>query len=321
MTNATTSLCPDRKRALLVTPRPDAREFFTRLWPDAQVEVIACERASQAWDILYSGDEPPDLFILDWLAPGGEKGEMARRLKSESLFKRLPIIVLLDPSEVQTFVSAGLLEVDDFLIWPCLSDEARARALFIFCRVNAAFDANPLTRLPGNTTILQRMQDAIDARQEFALGYVDLDHFKAFNDKYGFSRGDEVIGMTARIVANTVAARASRDAFVGHIGGDDFVFMTAMHEAEPICREIIRNFDAIVPSFYDAEDREQGFIRSKDRQGRTNDFPIMGVSIGVVMNHAGQLRHPGEASQSAVGLNKRAKQSPYSDYVLDQRRP
>ena len=125
--------------------------------------------------------------------------------------------------------------------------------------------------------------------------------------------------MTARIIVNTVRAVGGPKAFVGHVGGDDFVFILTPDRVEDACKAVVRSFDDIVPHFYDAEDRERGFIHSVDREGNHRTFPLMALSIAVVFNHNGRLKHYGEASQTAMNLKKKAKENPKSCYVLDQR--
>jgi len=195
----------------------------------------------------------------------------------------------------------------------------RARVALALARASRSLDANPLNKLPGNTSIIGRIQDLIDHRVDFALAYADLDYFKSFNDKYGFSRGDEVLMMTARIIVNTVRAIGGPKAFVGHVGGDDFVFILTPDRVEDACRAVVRSFDDIVPHFYDAADREHGYIQSVDREGNHRAFPLMALSIAVIFNRDGRLKHYGEASQLAMNLKKKAKENPKSCYVLDQR--
>jgi GGDEF domain-containing protein len=110
------------------------------------------------------------------------------------------------------------------------------------------------------------------------------------------------------------------NSFVGHIGGDDFVFIVPPEKVENVCKMVIQNFDSIVPNFYDPEDHEQGFIRSTDRQGKIQTFPMMALSIAVVFNYNAKLSHYGEASQIAMNLKKLAKKNPKSCYVMDQRK-
>ena len=149
---------------------------------------------------------------------------------------------------------------------------------------------------------------------------VDIDNFKPFNDKYGFSRGDEVLRMSARLITSTIRNLNSPECYVGHIGGDDFVFIIPPHFTDQICQEIIKNFDLIIPTFYDEEDRIRGFIQSVDRQGKKQSFPLMTFSIAVVTNEKRKIKHYGEVSDIASKLKKHAKGMEGSNYVVDKRK-
>jgi diguanylate cyclase (GGDEF)-like protein len=181
-------------------------------------------------------------------------------------------------------------------------------------------DANPLTRLPGNTSIINTVQRLFAYGTDFALAYADLDHFKPYNDKYGFSRGDEILLMAARIIGNTVSMQQSDPSFVGHIGGDDFVFVLSPDVVEDACRSIISDFDAIVPSFYDPADRAHGYILSYDRQGKEQIFPILSISIAVVRNIQAKYSCYAELSHAAGQVKSITKDTPGSTYVIDRRK-
>ncbi len=125
--------------------------------------------------------------------------------------------------------------------------------------------------------------------------------------------------MTARVIVNTIRGFFCKFSFVGHVGGDDFVFLLPPNLAEAACKRIVESFDAIVPNFYDLDDQERGCIEAHDRQGVTRTFPLMAISIAVVFNIDGRLKHFGEASALASALKKKAKENPKSSYVLDRR--
>ncbi|WP_461834662.1 GGDEF domain-containing response regulator [Desulfothermus sp.] len=265
---------------------------------------------------------PPTLIILDIKIEDIPYMEMIKLIKGENVYLQIPLILCLDkdiPEEIEN-MSVFNLDIDDFLLRPINPKEAKIRLKLTTSKASKFLDANPLTKLPGNTTIIQKIQKLLDAKRDFALGYVDLDFFKSYNDKYGFSRGDEVLMMTARIIVNTVKEECGAEGFVGHIGGDDYVFIVPVNKAEDVCKKIIKNFDAIIPYFYDPTDKERGYIISKNRQGKIEKFPLMAVSIGVVFNINGRLKHYGEASQIAVNLKKIAKKSQKSTYIMDRRR-
>ncbi|MFP5238547.1 MAG: GGDEF domain-containing protein, partial [Acidobacteriota bacterium] len=233
--------------------------------------------------------------------------------------RQLPVILAIREESLDQGADWCSAEVDDILILPSSAARMKVRIFLTITRASRAFDANPLSKLPGNTSIIQRIQEMIDRREDFALAYADLDYFKSFNDKYGFSRGDEVLMMSARIIVNTIRGFTGVRSFVGHVGGDDFVFILPPDKIELACQRIVENFDSIVPHFYDEEDRARGFIQSTDREGNMRTFPLMAISIAVVLNVGGRLKHYGEASQIAMTLKKKAKENPKSCYVLDKR--
>ncbi len=263
---------------------------------------------------------PPGLIILDTEIDDISYQEMIKLIKGENVYLHIPLIICLNIDVLQKIKELldPEFEIDDFILKPIKEIEALVRIELTTSKASRFLDANPLTKLPGNTTIMQKIQGLIDAKKEFALGYCDLDFFKSYNDKYGFSRGDEVLMMTSRIIVNTVKEHCGAEGFVGHIGGDDLVFIVPIPKAEEVCKNITKNFDAIIPYFYDPVDRKQGFIISKNRKGKIEKFPLMAISIGVVFNR-GNLKHYGEASQIAVNLKKAAKKSPKSSYILDRR--
>ena len=149
---------------------------------------------------------------------------------------------------------------------------------------------------------------------------LDLDNFKAFNDRYGYANGSEVIKEAARIIENSVKAKGSPDDFIGHVGGDDFVVITTPNYMREIATEVINQFDRRMPDFYDPADRERGYILGKTRQGVEMQFPIMTISIAIVTNERRKLTNPLEASEIAAELKDYAKTIPKSIFVVDKRR-
>jgi len=181
-------------------------------------------------------------------------------------------------------------------------------------------DASPLTRLPGNVAIENLLTKRLEAGDPTAFCLADLDDFKAFNDRYGYARGSEVIKATARIVESAVEEVGEADDFVGHIGGDDFVVITTPDRYEAICRRIIEDFDRQIGDYYDPEDREAGCIRGKTRQGEIMTFPIMAISIAVVTNTVRPISCHIEVGEIAAELKECAKNRPGSNFVVDRRR-
>ncbi|RQD57632.1 MAG: diguanylate cyclase [Desulfonatronovibrio sp. MSAO_Bac4] len=304
------------KHFFLISDNTELYKSFKEIYPEAQWTVF--ERGRGAIELIFNN--PPDLLIVDSKLPDLGGTELIRIFKSENVYRQVPVIICLDNDDISPDLNLTEVEVDDFILKPLDNTLTRIRLDLVMARASWELDASPLTKLPGNTSIIHKIQDMMDRKQDFALAYADLDNFKSYNDKYGFSRGDEILMMTARVIVNTIRAFAGMESFVGHIGGDDFVFIVSPDHAENVCKMLIRNFDEIVPNFYDQEDRQQGFIHSKDRQGNVRNFPMMSVSIAVVFNIDGELTHYGEASEIAMNLKKIAKKNPGSNYVLDRRK-
>jgi GGDEF domain-containing protein/CHASE3 domain sensor protein len=181
-------------------------------------------------------------------------------------------------------------------------------------------DASPLTRLPGGIAIETVLKKRIDSKQPIAFCVLDLDNFKAFNDRYGYANGSEVIKETAKIIDNVIKSKGSPDDFIGHVGGDDFVVITSPDFMRELSSEIISQFDRRIPDFYDSEERERGYILGKTRQGIEMEFPIMSISIAIVTNEHRKLINHLEASEIAAELKDYAKTIPKSVFVVDKRR-
>ena len=180
-------------------------------------------------------------------------------------------------------------------------------------------DASPLTRLPGNIAIEQVLKSKMDLGEKFALCYIDLDDFKAFNDRYGYARGSELIKMTGEVIHNAKGRHGDADDFVGHIGGDDFVLITSPEHIDVICQAIITAFDEAAPYFYDEEDRVRGFLEGTDRYGVSRRFSLISISIAVVSDTRRIFTSPIEIARVANEVKDYVKTLPGSNYLVDRR--
>lgn len=305
------------QKILVLSPDPELAALFAAAFSPVEAEVVVQSQGRGAIEALFT--DPPDMLVVDERLDDIPGLALVGMVKSENVYRQLPVALVMDEERLGQDVDWCAAEVDELLTRPMTAAMLRSRVTLALARATRSLDANPLTKLPGNTSIIGRIQDLIDRKEDFALAYADLDYFKSFNDKYGFSRGDEVLMMTARIIVNTVRAVGGPRAFVGHVGGDDFVYIMAIDRVEEACSSVVASFDNIVPHFYDAGDRERGFIQSVDREGNRRSFPLMTISIAVVFNRNGRLKHYGEASQTAMTLKKKAKENPKSCYVVDKR--
>jgi diguanylate cyclase (GGDEF)-like protein len=178
---------------------------------------------------------------------------------------------------------------------------------------------SPLTGLPGNVRIEEEIESRVQNQQPFAILYADLDHFKAYNDHYGFMRGDQVIQFTARIAQEAALALSDGEAFVGHVGGDDFVIVCPPGAAESISQALVDRFDAESPALYDDEDRERGYVEVTNRRGEMQRFPLLSISIGVATSELRAFAHYAEAVAVATEMKSFTKTSAGSSWAVDRR--
>ena len=185
-------------------------------------------------------------------------------------------------------------------------------------KIKHASQANPLTGLPGNVSIRAFVEKQIRTGQDFACVYFDLDFFKAYNDYYGFCKGDEAIKKTADLIVKIFAV--SRIGYVGHIGGDDFIALIHAEETQELCAKFIREFDAMVPTLYTGTDVKNGCIETLDRKNEKCKFPLMSVSLAVVESKENSRFHSFlEISTVAAEIKKKAKAVQGSVFLINQR--
>lgn len=180
-------------------------------------------------------------------------------------------------------------------------------------------DTQPSTRLPGGEAIEAELERRVCGGSAFAVGYVDLDHFKEFNDRYGYHEGDRVIRMVARLLHDVVKGWCGESGFVGHIGGDDFIFAIPREAMPTICDDIVEAFSELSPWQYSEQDRRMGYFFGKDRRGQLHRVPLMTLSIGVVTNQRRHFSRGGEVSALASEMKSYAKTLPGSVWAVDRR--
>jgi len=269
--------------------------------------------------LVYLYSEPPDMILVDSRILEEDGGNSIKEFRESTAYGDLPVVAVVYSSEPSDLLVRGDVLVDDFVVLDNGPEMLQRRIKFILSRRHAALDTNPLTRLPGNESIIRHIQAVLDEGIDIAIAWVDIDNFKPFNDKYGFSTGDEVILATARIITNTISEHNLDHSFVGHIGGDDFVFICPIEGVRKACEDIITKFDMIVRNFYNDDDLKAGEIISKDRVGKTRRFKIMSISIAVILNQGGRYRHYGEVSSDITDIKKYIKALDGSNYMIDRR--
>ncbi len=260
--------------------------------------------------------DPPDVVIADASFTLAELRMIFDELKRDSFYYSIPIIVLLQRREGD-IPDWEHLAVDDFLYHPFQFSELLYRITLSLQRFEKIFDSNPLTKLPGNSSIQNAIRKSLG--KPLAVCYIDINNFKSYNDTYGFARGDEVIRILARIVSNIVKSQ-SINGFVGHIGGDDFVFIVNLEHAETASKTIIEHFEIFVSDLFEVDDYSKGYYIAKDRLGNEQQFPLLSIAIAIVPVDAPYLKHYGKVAAVAAELKKYAKTSSGSRYVINRRK-
>ncbi|GAB6062748.1 GGDEF domain-containing response regulator [Deferrisoma palaeochoriense] len=261
----------------------------------------------------------PDLVLLDINMPDMDGFQVIEALKADPRTALIPIIVFSARTEDTDKVRALKLGADDYVTKPFSIPELAARVDRLLRRTQAGLSASSTTGLPGSVTIEQVIGERIGRGEPLAVLYADADHFKAFNDRYGFARGDGVIRQIADILLEAVRDLGGPNDFVGHVGGDDFVVVTTPASADAIAQRIVERFDRVIPLYYDPEDRQRGYIETKDRRGRVTRLPLMSVSVAVVSTDVRHFSHVGEVADVAAQLKRYAKSKAGSVWVKDQR--
>jgi diguanylate cyclase (GGDEF)-like protein len=261
----------------------------------------------------------PDLVLADVMMPNMDGFELTRQLRQDSRTASVSVIMLtargLSADKLEGF-SVG---ADDYIVKPFDTPELLARIRGVLRRAKEMRQQSPLTGMPGNVRIEEEIERRVEAESSFAVLYADLDHFKAFNDHYGFMRGDQVIQSTAALIEQVARESGTPGTFVGHVGGDDFVVVCEASEAERLADLIVRSFDEAVPSMYDPEDRERGHILLTSRRGEEQDFPFLSISIGVATTAKRTFRHFAEAVAIATEMKSFTKSTVGSSWAIDRR--
>lgn len=286
-----------------------------------EAEGYECHQVTKGEDALDRALQVhPDLVLLDLMLPGVDGVEVCRQLRKDPRTASAGIIMLTAKSLPADRVAGLEAGADDYIDKPFDVDELIARVHTSLRRARQLRATSPLTGLPGNFEIESRIDARIAAGDEFALLHIDLDGFKAFNDHYGFLRGDRAIVLTAHVVVEAAEEAGGAGVFVGHIGGDDFALLCDADRAENVACLVTENFGALVDALYDPDDRERGHIEVLDRTGRTQRHPFLSVSIGIATSQLRPFTSSTEAAAVAVELKRFAKAVHGSAWRIDRRR-
>ena len=306
----------NKLKILIVDDNPDILDLLEATLED-EYEVIKANKGSELFEELEIGK--PDIIVLDYMLPDTTGIKICQKLRNNPLFINLPILMLTGKGELDDKITGLNAGADDYMVKPFSPEELIARVHMLIRRSTISLDANPLTRLPGNISINIELKRLLNNKKKFAVLYLDLDNFKALNDYYGFDRGDRVIKKFSRIIIDCLQKKGTTNDFIGHIGGDDFVVITSIDNAEEAAKLIISTFDKTCPQFYDESDRIKGYIETKARDGNLKQFFFVTVSIGIITNLYRKFSHLAQISSVGAELKRAAKKISTSNYTIDHR--
>jgi PleD family two-component response regulator len=293
-------------------------------------EIIGTNLELGGFDVLSAPDGPsalamlderlPDVVVLDVVMPLMDGYATLGRIRRHATASHIPVIVLTgggaDTTEPVKSLEAG---ADDFITKPFSPQEMLARVRAKVRRANVDSSLQPLTRLPGNIAIEHEVRRRFEAGEPWAVIYADLDNFKAFNDHYGFVRGDDAIRLVSTTMSDTIKRIGIESDFLGHIGGDDFIIVTTPERAENMARTVADTFDRDVLPLYDPVDRKNGWIAAKDRRGNNVRFPLMSLSLAIVTQSPRIISYQ-SIGEVAAELKSYAKRQTGSFVAMDKRK-
>jgi PleD family two-component response regulator len=303
---------------LVAEDEPHLREVLRFQLESAGFEVIEACDGQQA--VARANESLPDIALLDVMMPNVDGYEACRRLRASFVTRHIPIIMLTAKTAMSDKVQGLEGGANDYITKPWQARELVARISRALEWSRQQRSASPLTGLPGNLSINEEITRRLALDQPFAMLQIDIDYFKAFNDQYGYARGDQAIQRLAQIVTEASEHHGGSTNFVGHIGGDDFVIVTGADHAEGLGEEIIAEFNHAVGTLYDKPDRDRGYVEVRNRLHHLERFPLMSLTIALVSTASMPVSHLAQLIDIAQELKAHGKGIPGNVLVGERRR-
>lgn len=262
----------------------------------------------------------PSIIIINEDAIDRNVVELCRQIRQDEDNKITPVIVVSSNAERQHRISILEQSIEYYIKKPVDEQYLYFTIKNLSRLLNINRRISPLTGLPGNVQIHAELKKRLTNKEMFSVLYIDLDNFKAYNDVYGFLKGDDIIEFTAETVVNVIHEYNSENSFVGHIGGDDFVAIVPGDNTENLCQTILARFDAEVNKFFTDSDIEKGYIEVANRKGIIEQFPLTSLSIGVVISEPGRFGNILEIGEVGAQVKHVAKSINGSSYAIDRRK-
>ncbi|MBC8074773.1 MAG: response regulator [Chloroflexales bacterium] len=308
---------PARYKVLLADDDVGIRQLLEDLLHDEGYVVVSTTNGHEL--VRMAQQIIPDLILVDLLMPLMDGYEAVRQLRHDTRTAHIPLLILTAQVQTHNVVVGFASGADDYIIKPFVPDALLARVQSHLRRATQRPVHSPLTGLPGNALLLEELRHRLERGVPMALLYADLDNFKAFNDTYGFARGDEAILLVAHLVHHALTLHGGLDSFVGHIGGDDFAILAAPEQVAPLCHALLTSFDHAIAQFYHPTDFQRGYLSGVDRYGMLRRFALLSLSIGVATTQQRTFASVVELTQVATEMKQYTKTQPGSSYAVDRR--
>jgi GGDEF domain-containing protein len=306
------------KRILIISSDENLKKVLHFCFDGWGYEVFIHD--SPVTDINYIKKTSPDAIVVDVYSASKHHLSICRFLKEDLFTAFIPVITLINKRQLREELLQLKQGVDDYLIKPPDPLDLRVRIEMAIKRSQYSFYTSPLTGLPGGRLIEETLNEKIEKNSFFCFGYIDIDNFKYFNDVYGYVNGDKIIMQTAYILYTTIKKFGNRDDFIGHIGGDDFVFISSIDRSLEISRNFICMFDNIVPFHYSIEDRRRGFIMARDRSRKVKKASLVSVSVALInRSNPDEFKNIVEINEKITEIKTYLKQIPGSKFMADRR--
>jgi DNA-binding response OmpR family regulator len=308
-----------KARILVADDEPHIRRILQFLLENEGFEVFLAEDGSQAWEAVRAFQ--PDLVLLDVMMPRMDGFAVLDEIRASYETATLPVIMLTAKGESVDRVRGLKGGANDYVTKPFHHDELLLRVSNLLEVTRREREANPLTGLPGNLAIEREATQRIASGEAFGFMYLDIDRFKSFNDFYGYQRGDHAISYLAGVLVSCSRRFGTRQDFIGHVGGDDFVLITTSDRAVELAGRIIEEFDEGIIGLHDPEDFQRGYLEVENRAGGVEKFPLITLTVALIEDAAGRFGHPAEISDTMAELKKYGKTMQSSVMVRERRTP
>jgi PleD family two-component response regulator len=312
-------LTPDAgpHRILVVDDEPHIVQILRFTLEKAGYQVFTAENGKVALEKIK--ELQPNLVILDIMMPIMDGYEVCRKMREDFHMNQIPVIMLSAKGDLPERVKGLEGGANDYLIKPYSNDELLLRVKNVLEWNMKQKEANPLTGLPGNTAIERELKIRINKKTPYAFLYIDIDNFKGFNDYYGYQKGDEIISFLAGILTKAVEKLGTKEDFVGHIGGDDFVLISDPSRAEFVAKYIIDEYDKGALFLLNEDDVKRGYFEVRNRQGELARISLMSVTIALVVSTDNRIAHFAEINDIASELKKYGKKRKGSVVIKERR--